>query len=117
MIRPRAKLKIKDGPPKIQKEHVEHYIETLDDPGLSGQLTMLRMADVEEPEDMLKAHQRKKARRGKIFFGSSEFRQKIPTQPDRTREINRRYVHAVRESLEESSSEGSSLETRITKGD
>ena len=28
----RVKLKIKNGSPKLQKEHVEHYIETVEDP-------------------------------------------------------------------------------------
>ena len=42
----RAKLKIKNGSPKIQKKHVEHYIETVDDTELADQLTMLRLADV-----------------------------------------------------------------------
>ena len=51
----RAMIKIKDGPPKFQKEHVEHYIETLDDPELADQLTMLRLADVDELEDVLRA--------------------------------------------------------------
>ena len=44
----RAKLKIKSGSPKIQNEHVEHCIATVDDPELADQLTMLRLADVEE---------------------------------------------------------------------
>ena len=96
----RAKIKIKDGPPKIQKEHVEHYIETLDDPELADQLTMLRLADVDELEDVLRARQRTKARRGKVLFGSSKFRQKAPVPPDRPREVNRRSVHAVRATLE-----------------
>ena len=36
-----AKLNIKNGSPKIQKEHVDHYIETVEDPELADQLTML----------------------------------------------------------------------------
>uniref|UniRef100_A0AAV1UGP6 Uncharacterized protein n=1 Tax=Peronospora matthiolae TaxID=2874970 RepID=A0AAV1UGP6_9STRA len=31
----RAKIKIKDGPPKVQKEQFQHYIETLDEPKLA----------------------------------------------------------------------------------
>lgn len=93
----RSKLKIKDGPPEIQRKHVEHYIETLYDPELADQLTMLRLADVEELEEVLRARQRTKARRGKVLFGSSKFLQKIPTAPpDRPREMNRRPIHAVR---------------------
>ena len=77
----RAKIKIKDGSPRIQKDHVEHYIETLDDPELADQLTMLRLADVEELEDVLRARQRTKARRGKVLFKTSKFRQKAPVPP------------------------------------
>ncbi|CAH0479777.1 unnamed protein product [Peronospora belbahrii] len=71
-------INIKDGPPKIQKEHVEHYIETLDDPDLAYQLTVLHLADVEELEYVLRARQQTKARRGKILFGSGKLRQKAP---------------------------------------
>ncbi|CAH0481087.1 unnamed protein product [Peronospora belbahrii] len=91
----RAKIKIKDGPPKIQKEYAEHYIETLDDPDLADQLTVLRLADVEELEDVLRARQWTKARRGKMLFGSGKFRQKALITPDRPRELDRRSVHAV----------------------
>ena len=85
MLGLRAKLKIKDGMPKIQQEHVEHYIETLDDHELADQLTMLRLADAEELEEVLRARQRSKVRRGKALFGSSKFRQKAPVPPDRTK--------------------------------
>ena len=113
----RAKIKIKDRPPKIQKEHVEHYIKTLDDPELADQLTLLRLADVDELEDVLRARQRTKARRGKVLFGSSKFRQKAPIPPDRPREVNRRSIHAVRATLEESSSEKSSSDDSGDEGE
>uniref|UniRef100_A0AAV1UJ77 Uncharacterized protein n=1 Tax=Peronospora matthiolae TaxID=2874970 RepID=A0AAV1UJ77_9STRA len=61
----RAKTKIKDGPPKVQKEHVKHYIESLDDPEMADQLTILRLAGVDILEDVLRDRQRKKAQRGK----------------------------------------------------
>ena len=107
----RAKLKIKDGSPKIQKEHVEHYIETVDDPELADQLTMLRLADVEALKEVLRARQRTKIRRGKTLFGSSKFLQKVPNPPDRPRETNRRSVHVTRMAAEESGSGDSSLES------
>uniref|UniRef100_A0AAV1TL51 Uncharacterized protein n=1 Tax=Peronospora matthiolae TaxID=2874970 RepID=A0AAV1TL51_9STRA len=59
-----AKIKIKDGMPKVQKEHVDHYFETLNDPGLVDQLTRLLLADVGGSGKVLKARQRTKARRG-----------------------------------------------------
>ena len=55
MISLRAKLKIRNGLPKIHKEHVEHYIEILDDPELADQLTMLRLEDVKEREGVLRS--------------------------------------------------------------
>ena len=113
----RAKMKIKDGPPKIQKDHVDHYITTLDDPDLADLLTALRLADVEELEEVLRVRQRTRARRGKMLFGSSKFRQKAPSPPDRPRELNRRSVHAVRATKEESSSEDSSLDNSENEGD
>lgn len=102
MIGLRAKLKVKDGSPKIQKDHVEHYISTLDDPDLADQLTMLRLKDVEELEEVLSARKLQKMLRVNMLFGSSKFRQKALVPPDRSKEMNRRSVHAVRVSPEES---------------
>lgn len=78
----RAKLKIKDGSPKIQKDHVEHYISTLDDPDLADHLAMLCLMDVKEMEEALRARKRQKMLRSKMLFGSSKFRQKAPVPPD-----------------------------------
>ncbi|OWY91042.1 hypothetical protein PHMEG_00040543, partial [Phytophthora megakarya] len=58
----RAKLKIKDGNPKALREHVDHYIETLGDPELADRLTLLRLADVDEHEEVLRARERAKSR-------------------------------------------------------
>ena len=66
---------------------------------------------------MLRARQRKKARRGKVLFGSSKLRQKAPVPPDRPREMNRWSVHAVRATLEESSLEVSSSDDSEEEGD
>ena len=78
---------------------------------------MLRLADAEELENVMRARQRKKARRGKVLFGSGKFRQKAPVPPDRPREMNRRSVHAVRATLGESSLEESSSDDSEEKGD
>uniref|UniRef100_A0AAV1T7G7 Uncharacterized protein n=1 Tax=Peronospora matthiolae TaxID=2874970 RepID=A0AAV1T7G7_9STRA len=82
VIKLRKKNKIKDGPPKVQKEHVEHYNETLEDPELAYQLTILRLAGVDESEDVLRSRHMTKARRRKLLFGSSKFRQKAPVPSD-----------------------------------
>uniref|UniRef100_M4BR80 Uncharacterized protein n=1 Tax=Hyaloperonospora arabidopsidis (strain Emoy2) TaxID=559515 RepID=M4BR80_HYAAE len=106
----RAKLKIKKGSPKIQKEKVEQYIQTVVDPELAEQLKMLRLADVEELEEVLKARKKTKARRGKTLFVSSKFQQRVPAPSDRPRNVSRCSVHSVRATLKESSSEGSVLD-------
>ncbi|KAE8892531.1 hypothetical protein PF003_g23166 [Phytophthora fragariae] len=61
----RARLKIKDGDSKGRLEHVEHFIETLGDPDLADQLTLLRLADADQLEDVLRARERAKSRQKK----------------------------------------------------
>ncbi|KAE8962181.1 hypothetical protein PR001_g29793 [Phytophthora rubi] len=68
----RARLRIKDGDAKARIEHVEHFIETLDDPDVADQLTLLRLADVIQLEDLLHARERAKSRQ-KHSTGSSKF--------------------------------------------
>ncbi|OWY95088.1 LOW QUALITY PROTEIN: hypothetical protein PHMEG_00035002 [Phytophthora megakarya] len=51
----RAKLKIKAGNAKARREHVDHYVKTLGDPELADRLTLLRLADVDELEEVLRA--------------------------------------------------------------
>ncbi|OWY99505.1 LOW QUALITY PROTEIN: hypothetical protein PHMEG_00029478, partial [Phytophthora megakarya] len=73
----RAKLKIKNGNPKARREHVDHYVKTLGDPELADRLTLLRLADVDELEEVLRARERAKSRQRRSAFGS-KFRQKAP---------------------------------------
>ncbi|OWZ13204.1 hypothetical protein PHMEG_00013519 [Phytophthora megakarya] len=73
----RAKLKIKDGNPKARQKHVDHYIETLGDPELTDRLTLLRLANVDELEEVLRARERAKGRQRRSAFGS-KYRQKAP---------------------------------------
>jgi hypothetical protein len=78
----RAKIQIRDGTVTIRREHVEHFIGTLDDRGLAKQLTMLRLDDVDELEDTLRACQRMEDRQTQVPTGSSKFRQRfVPTFP------------------------------------
>ena len=44
----RAKIQIRDGTVTIRREHVKHFIGTLDDRGLAKQLIVLRLDDVDE---------------------------------------------------------------------
>ncbi|POM61698.1 hypothetical protein PHPALM_29251 [Phytophthora palmivora] len=72
----RAKLKIKDGNAKDRREHVDHYIETLEDQDLADRLTLLRLSDADDLEEVLRARERAKSRQKKAAFGSSKYRQK-----------------------------------------
>ncbi|OWY92486.1 hypothetical protein PHMEG_00038500 [Phytophthora megakarya] len=72
----RARLKIKDGNAKELREHVDHYIETLEDQDLAERLTLLRLTDADDLEEVLRARDRAKNRQKKAAFGSSKYRQK-----------------------------------------
>ncbi|OWY93509.1 hypothetical protein PHMEG_00037076, partial [Phytophthora megakarya] len=74
----RARLKIKDGNAKERSEHVDHYIETLEDLDLAERLTSLRLTDADDLEEVLRARDRAKNRQKKAAFGSSKYRQKPP---------------------------------------
>ncbi|GMF56160.1 unnamed protein product [Phytophthora fragariaefolia] len=77
----RARLKIKDGGSKERQEHVGRFIEALGDQELSDQLTLLRLPDAGELEEVLRALERAKTRQKKAAFESSKFRQKGPVSP------------------------------------
>ncbi|OWZ13005.1 LOW QUALITY PROTEIN: hypothetical protein PHMEG_00013743 [Phytophthora megakarya] len=70
----RAKLPIKDGESAVRREHVEHFIETLDGRDLADQLALLRLNDAEDLEETLRARLRTKTERVKPLLD-----RKIPT--------------------------------------
>ncbi|OWY99367.1 hypothetical protein PHMEG_00029632, partial [Phytophthora megakarya] len=72
----RARLNIKDGSTKDRREHVDHFIETLEDPDLADRLTLLRLSDADDLKEVLRARDRAKSRQTKAAFGSGKFRQK-----------------------------------------
>ena len=49
----RAKIPIRDGSPATRKEHVNHYIGTLDDRELARMLAILRLGDADDLEETL----------------------------------------------------------------
>ncbi|GMF41738.1 unnamed protein product [Phytophthora fragariaefolia] len=53
----RTRLQIKDGSQEVRREHVEHFIETLDDRDLSDQLDLLRIPDADTLEEVLVSEQ------------------------------------------------------------
>ncbi|KAE8902035.1 hypothetical protein PF005_g8388 [Phytophthora fragariae] len=62
---------IKDNNTKERKKHVDHCIETLGDPELADQLTLLRLSDADDLEEVLRALDRAKSRQTKSAAGSS----------------------------------------------
>ncbi|ETI30507.1 hypothetical protein F443_22370 [Phytophthora nicotianae P1569] len=72
----RVKLRVKSGLSDVRREHVKHFIETLDDRDLADQLALLRISDADALEEALRARQRAKNRQGRVHFGSSKYRQK-----------------------------------------
>ncbi|OWZ03646.1 LOW QUALITY PROTEIN: hypothetical protein PHMEG_00024584 [Phytophthora megakarya] len=101
----RARLQIKDGPAATRCEHVEHFIETLDDCDLVDQLALLRLMDPEDLEETLRARQRAKARQGKAHAGSNKFRQKSTPENQSAPAKNARVVRAIQKAEDSSESE------------
>ncbi|GMF49757.1 unnamed protein product [Phytophthora fragariaefolia] len=64
----RNRLQIKDGPQEVRREHVEHFIETLDDRDLADQLALLRIPDADTLEEVLRSRQRAKSRLGLFMY-------------------------------------------------
>ncbi|GMF18022.1 unnamed protein product [Phytophthora fragariaefolia] len=78
-------------PPEKLREHVEHFIETLDDRDLVVQLALLRIPDADTREEVLRSRQRAKSRQSKTVYGSIKPRQKPPAAAADTRAV--RAVH------------------------
>ncbi|OWY96112.1 LOW QUALITY PROTEIN: hypothetical protein PHMEG_00033709, partial [Phytophthora megakarya] len=72
----RARLKIKDGSAKDRREHADHYIETLENQELAERLTLLRLTDADDLEEVLRARDRANNRQNHAAFGPSKYRQK-----------------------------------------
>ncbi|KAE8902425.1 hypothetical protein PF005_g21719 [Phytophthora fragariae] len=77
----RARLKVKDGNTKERKEHLDHFIETLGDPELADRLTLLRLSDADDLEEVLRALGRAKSRQKKSAAGPSRYRQIAAPSP------------------------------------
>ncbi|GMF23751.1 unnamed protein product [Phytophthora fragariaefolia] len=86
-----TRLQIKDGPPDVRREHVEHFIETLDDRDLADLLAFLRIPDADTLGEVLRSRQRAKSRQSKTVYGSIKPRQKTPATAAGTRAV--RAVH------------------------
>ena len=88
-----------------RREHVEHFIATLDDRDLAKQLTLLRLTDVNELDETLRACQRMESRQSKTTTGSNKFHQRANAYPNPTSSKTARAVRTIRERIESSGSE------------
>ncbi|KAJ8546781.1 hypothetical protein ON010_g11455 [Phytophthora cinnamomi] len=92
----RARLQVTDGSPDVRREHVEHFIETLDDRDLADQFALLRIPDADTLEEVLRSRQRAKAKQSKTVYGSTKPRQKTTAAAAGTRAV--RAIHAPSDS-------------------
>ncbi|KAE8962927.1 hypothetical protein PR002_g29451 [Phytophthora rubi] len=103
----RARLKVKDGGAKERKEHVDHFIEALGDPELADKLTLLRLSDADDLEEVLRALDRAKSRQKKTTAGSSRYRQKAAPSPAASAKQVRAIQIQAPDSESDSNSDGS----------
>ena len=89
----------------MRREHVEHYIETLDDRDLAKQLTLLRLDDANDMEETLRAYQRMENRQGKTSMGLNRFRQRSTITPDHAASKPARAVRAISTETDSSGSD------------
>lgn len=100
-----AKISVKDGSPEGRKEHVDHFIEALEDRELANQLLLLRLKDADDLETTLCEYEKGQSRRGNAVMGSSKFRQKFSPNPTPAPSKPTRAVRAICVENESSSSE------------
>ncbi|KAE8961898.1 hypothetical protein PR002_g29762 [Phytophthora rubi] len=99
----RANIPYADGTTEEKRDHVEHFIRTLNtqEAGLVSRLTLMEVTDSEALEKKLRARQCGLAHQKKTLFGSNKFRQKAPTPPTQLA----RAVHAIHVAPDEYDSE------------
>ena len=69
----RAKIPIRDGSPATRKEHMNHYIGTLDDRDRARMFTMLRLRDADDLEETLQEFENMEVREAHASMGSSTY--------------------------------------------
>ena len=92
----RAKILFREGPSATRREHVKHFIETLDDRDLAKQLALLRLEDADMIEETLRAYQRTEHRQTKVLVGSNKFRPRSDPTADRTSSKPARAMKPIR---------------------
>ncbi|GMF46080.1 unnamed protein product [Phytophthora fragariaefolia] len=74
----RVQFSITDGSTEARREHVDHFIEKLDDRDLTSKMALLRIPDADTIEETLRSQERETARQGKTVFGSIRPKPKAP---------------------------------------
>ena len=69
----RANVAIREGRHDTRREHVEHFISTLNDRDLAKQLTLLQLLDADNMKKTLRAYQRMESRYTKASMGPGRF--------------------------------------------
>ncbi|ETO70206.1 hypothetical protein F444_13291 [Phytophthora nicotianae P1976] len=110
------KLRVKSGPSNVRREHIEHFIETLDDRDQADQLALLRISGADALEEVLRTRQRAKNRQGCAHFRSSKYRQKAAGS-NATKSAPTRKVQAVVTTNQPDSDSDSGLSGSESDGD
>uniref|UniRef100_A0AAV1TR44 CCHC-type domain-containing protein n=1 Tax=Peronospora matthiolae TaxID=2874970 RepID=A0AAV1TR44_9STRA len=92
-----------------RRGHVENFIATLDDRDLAKQLTLLRLGNVNELDETLRARQRILSRQLKTSTGSNKFHQRANASPNPMSYKTARAVRAILKRIERSDSESDSI--------
>ena len=110
-----AKIPVMTGSLATRKEHINHFIDTLDDPDLSNQLLLLNVEDAEAMQKTLHGYQQGRSRQGKVMMGSSKFRQKGTQGPALSKPVRAVKMIRTEDVSSESGSDtyGSDLEDRL----
>ena len=106
----RAKVELREGSHATRRNHVKHFISTLDDRDLAKQLTLLRLSDADDMEETLRAYQRMENRCKKSSMGLGKLYQRSKVHADQVPSKLTRAVRAIRMESERSSSESDSNE-------
>ncbi|KAE8974653.1 hypothetical protein PR003_g28500 [Phytophthora rubi] len=95
----RANVPYAEGTTEEKREHVEHFIRTLNsqEADLASRLTLMEVPDSVALEKKLRARQRGLAHPKKTLLGSNKFRQRAPTpSPQPARAVHTIYERAGR---------------------
>ena len=110
----RAKIPFRDGSAATRKEHVNHYIGTLDDRDLARILTMLRLGDADDLEETLQENENMEVREAHASMGSSKFRQRLTSSAT---QVPARPARAVRAIHVEDGNDGSEVDSSGSDSD